>query len=486
MQAAARESAAPLSLAAIATAAGFLSFVPTDYTGVSQLGLIAGFGMIVALIIDFTLLPALLALLPLKRLDHSMILPWAPADSWLARHAKPVVAVTIIGTLVGLALLPLLPLDFNPLHLQNSKTEPVAAYEDLAKDPDNGVFAVNVLATSDKIAVLEAKCAGRPEILRCLSLKDFVPDQQDDKMAVIQDLAGLLGPTLTPSQILPPPDAEQLRQALRSTADRLGDNPLALHLRAVADKDDAAILSLQNALIGSLPDLLDQLRQVLRTKPVDSAHLPAELVSDWQSADGRQKLKIFPKADMNDGVARRAFVAVVTELVGDELADGPPISIEQSGKVVVRAFIQAGLTAMLVLFLLLWLMLRKVRDAVLVLLPLVVGALLTVIACVVSGLAINYANIIALPLLLGVGVAFNIYFVINWRYGVTTPLQSPTTRAVLFSALTTGCAFGSLAVSPHVGTASMGLLLFISLGLSVASTFVLLPALFKVMKRPPA
>jgi predicted RND superfamily exporter protein len=144
------------------------------------------------------------------------------------------------------------------------------------------------------------------------------------------------------------------------------------------------------------------------------------------------------------------------------------------------------LAALIAIFALLWLLLRKVRDALLVLLPLLVGALLTVIGCVVSGLAINYANIIALPLLLGIGVAFNIYFVINWRNGVTTPLQSPTTRAVLYSALTTGCAFGSLAASPHLGTASMGLLLFLSLALSVGSTFVLLPALFSLMPKQAA
>ena len=141
-----------------------------------------------------------------------------------------------------------------------------------------------------------------------------------------------------------------------------------------------------------------------------------------------------------------------------------------------------GTVAVVVIFVLLWLLLRKVRDALLVLLPLFIGALLTVIGCVISGLAINYANIIALPLLLGVGVAFNIYFVINWRYGVTTPLQSPTTRAVLFSALTTASAFGSLACRPTLGTASMGFLLFLSLGLSVITTFVLLPALFSVFK----
>jgi hopanoid biosynthesis associated RND transporter like protein HpnN len=483
MRSAARESAAPLSLAAIATAVGFLSFVPTEYTGVSQLGLIAGGGMIIALVIDFTLLPALLALLPPKRIDQPMGLPWAGADNLLAKYGRPVVTGFIFFTLVGLALLPSLPLDFNPLHLQSSKSEPVATFEELAKDSDNGVFAVDLLAEPDKVAAIEKHCDEHPEVLRCLSLDDFTPAQQDDKLAILKDLSDLLSPTMNPPQIAPAPNAAQLRDSLRKIADKLGDNPTAAHLRAVADKDDSAVLALQSAVVGELPNLLKQLKDMLATSPVGPSDLSPQLVADWKAADGRWRLQIAPKDDMNLSDRRIAFDKAVEALAGDVPAAGAPISIEQSGHVVVHAFVQAGLSAVAAIFVLLWLLLRKVRDAALVMLPLVIGALLTVISCVVSGLAINYANIIALPLLLGIGVAFNIYFVINWRYGLTTPLQSPTTRAVLFSALTTGCAFGSLAASPHVGTASMGLLLFLSLGLSVATTFLLLPAIFAVMKK---
>jgi hypothetical protein len=274
-----------------------------------------------------------------------------------------------------------------------------------------------------------------------------------------------------------------LRQALNQTADLLTGQKLGEHLRAIAAKDDQAVLALQDAVTGGLVPLLEQLGTMLQIQAVSETDLPPDLVANWRTADGRERLEIYPKFDTQIADRRRAFVAAVNAITDGVLVSGAPISIEQSGHIVVTSFIQAGLGAILVIFVLLWLLLRKVRDALLVLLPLAIGCLLTVIGCVVSGLAINYANIIALPLLLGVGVAFNIYFVINWRYGVTTPLQSPTTRAVLFSALTTASAFGSLAVSPHLGTASMGFLLFLSLGLSVITTFVLLPALFSVIDK---
>ena len=90
---------------------------------------------------------------------------------------------------------------------------------------------------------------------------------------------------------------------------------------------------------------------------------------------------------------------------------------------------------------------------------------------------LNFANIIALPLLLGVGVSFNVYFVMNRRAGETAVLGSATARGVLFSALTTAATFGVLALSHHPGTASMGDLLLLSLACTAATTLLFLPAL---------
>jgi uncharacterized protein len=118
-----------------------------------------------------------------------------------------------------------------------------------------------------------------------------------------------------------------------------------------------------------------------------------------------------------------------------------------------------------------------------VLAPLLLSSLLTVLVAVVLPLPLNFANIIALPLLLGVGVSFNIYFVMNWRTGRTDILGSATARAILFSALTTGTAFGSLALSAHPGTASMGMLLLISLGCTLIASLTFIPALLAVV--PP-
>jgi hypothetical protein len=150
----------------------------------------------------------------------------------------------------------------------------------------------------------------------------------------------------------------------------------------------------------------------------------------------------------------------------------------------VEAFRTAAIGAVLAILVILSVMARRALDVALVMAPLVLSALLTLFVAVVFDMPLNFANIIALPLLLGVGVSFNVYFVMNWRAGVRAPLGSATARAILFSALTTGTAFGSLALSAHPGTASMGLLLLISLACTLIASLVFVPALLASLGSP--
>jgi uncharacterized protein len=157
-------------------------------------------------------------------------------------------------------------------------------------------------------------------------------------------------------------------------------------------------------------------------------------------------------------------------------ATGGPVTIIESGRTIVRAFIMAGLLALLAIFLILWIALRRVLDVALTLGPLVLATIMTLEAAYLVGLPLNFANIIALPLMLAVGVAFHIYYILAWRAGVADMLASSLTRAIFFSALTTGVAFGSLFFSSHPGTASMGALLALSLVFTLLAAFIVVPA----------
>ena len=185
--------------------------------------------------------------------------------------------------------------------------------------------------------------------------------------------------------------------------------------------------------------------------------LPPELARDWITPDGRARVQVAPKGDPDNNEAMRQFARAV--LAVEPSAIEGPISILEAGNTVVHAFIEAGLWALLSIAILLWIVLRRIGDVLLTLIPLMLAGVVTLEAAVLIGLPLNFANIIALPLLLGVGVAFKIYYIMAWRAGQTNLLQTSLTRAVLFSALTTATAFGSLWFSSHPGTASMGELL---------------------------
>jgi len=230
--------------------------------------------------------------------------------------------------------------------------------------------------------------------------------------------------------------------------------------------------------------MLEQLRAAMRARPVTIAGLPDEIKRDWVAADGRARIEVFPRGDANDNSMLQRFVSAVCQLAPE--ATGAPVSIQESGRTVVRAFVEAGILASVAIVVLLAFALRRASDVLLTIAPIILSGLVTLGICAALDLPLNFENIIALPLLAGIGVAFSIYYVMAWRAGRRELLPSSLTRAVFFSALTTGTSFGSLWLSHHPGTSSMGKLLALSLACTLVSTLLFLPALLGEARRPIA
>ena len=487
-----RDIGAPLALAAAATAAGFLAFLPTNYQGVSELGLIAGVGMFVAFFMSLTVLPALLAVLdPPGEKEPLGFASFAVADDFVERNRKWVVGVTLGVAIIGLPLLFFLRFDFNPINLRSSSVESIATYLDLRQDPNTGASAINVLTGSAKDAeVAASKLAKLPEVERVMSIGTFVPDGQEAKLALIKQTAERLSPALD-AEPGPAPDAREAVEILGQTAATLetaGQQPgaggaaakrLADLLRKLAAAPDAVRNAAEQAVTVPLNFKLAQMRMFLQAGPVTVENLPASLRDGWIAPDGRYRVEVFPKGDPNDNETLRIFARKVLEV--EPNAIGGPISILKSGDTIVVAFIQAGLLALVTICLLLWIALRRVSDVMLTVVPLLLAGVITMEICVLIDLPLNFANIIALPLLLGMGVAFKIYYIMAWREGQTNLLQSSLTRAVIFSSLTTATAFGSLWMSSHPGTSSLGKLLALSLVTTMCAAVLFQPAL---MGRP--
>jgi hopanoid biosynthesis associated RND transporter like protein HpnN len=483
-----------LALSAAAIGVGFFAFLPTTFLGVAELGTIAGLGMIVAFVLSIALLPAILVLLrtPKAGMQELGFTILAPVNDLVHRHRQAVLFVAFLAAIASCALLPLLRFDYNPLNLKSPKVESMTTLQDMQHDRDWSLDAINVLVPSLADAVpMARRLAGLAGVSRVVSLNSFLPKNQKEKLALIGDVVDVLGPVIDVEPADPPTDAELQRRvgatagSLRQSAER---NPgtAAASARRLADLLDRLKATTPEvravaaaAVVTPLNIMLDQVRNELKARPITIESLPDELIADWMAVDGRARLLILPKGDHDEPSLRR-FAQAVQAVVPE--ATGWPISTAASGGSIVRAFLQAGAYSFLAITLLLIVVLRRVREVVLTLVPVLLSGLLTFGSCAALNLPLNFTNIIALPLLFGVGVAFNIYFVLAWRAGETTMLQSSLMRAVVFSAMTTATAFGALWLSSHPGTASMGRLLMISLGWELLVTLLFRPAL---LAQPP-
>jgi uncharacterized protein len=486
-----RRAGAPLTLAALATAAGFLSFLPTAYKGVSELGLIAGIGMLIAFATSITLLPALLSRLnPPSEPEPLGYAALAPVDQYLERHRTLILVGTALVVVGGLPLLNWLRFDFNPMNLRSPKVESVATYLELKNDPEGGASDIQILepslAAADKVA---GELRKLPEVARVTTLSTFIPDEQQQKLALIANAAKTLGPALNPATTAAPPTDAQNVAMINTTLEILNrqiDNAkagagaeagrrLAAALAVLGKADEATRRRAEASFVQPLHTALAQLRDLFTAHMVTRENLPPDLSRQWVTPDGQARIDVAPKGDANDNEVLQNFASAVQSVAPD--ATEGPISILEARRTVVVAFVEAGGFALISIAILLWITLRRVVDVLLTLVPLLLACVVTLEICVLVGLPLNFANIIALPLLLGVGVAFKIYYIMAWREGQTNLLQSVLTRAVIFSALTTATAFGSLWFSSHPGTSSMGKLLAISLLTTMAAAALFQPVL---------
>jgi len=508
LEVAAGDVGGSLVLCAATTGIGFFAFVPTDFAGVSELGLISGTGMFISLLASLTLLPALLALLGPRAAPAGAAPSGAPgvAARLRPRARRAVLAATAVAAAGAALALPATRFDHNPLNLRDPTTESVSTFRDLMDDSVTAPWTAVVLAGgAAEAAALAARLEQQPAVEGAISMRDFVPAGQEEKLRVVDEMALLLGTALDPLAPADAPSPGQQLAALGALHERLArarsgpgaqaatrlHDALGRWLERLARRDGQAaaraLEALEARLLGTLPDQLARLRQALRAERVTLADLPADLVSRWVAADGRWRVEVLPAEDLDEGAALERFVAQVRAVAPD--ATGAPVTILESGAAVVSAFQQAFVSALVLISLLLALLFRRARDVALVLAPLLLAGLLTVATVTVLGIPFNFANVIALPLLLGVGVDNGIHMVNRMRIAPPASgdlLRTSTARAVVVSALTTICSFGNLAFSSHRGTASMGQLLTIGLAYTLVCTLVLLPVVLEPRTAKPA
>lgn len=507
----ARGVGSSLVLCAVTTAFAFFAFIPTDYKGVAELGLISGTGMFVSLFCSLTVLPALLMRLRDKPSGH---LPTAfpallrPLMELPLRHARSVrVAAAVLAVSASFIALET-RFDHNPLRIRDPNTDSVTAFYDLLKDTENSLWSVNVVVPDlESARTVSERLRELDSVSRTVSLVDLVPRNQDEKLAILEDMALFLPPRPDGDDLAPRPSlAEQIGavRALRAELSQiaaeepstaLGASARRLHeslgrflddLDTVADPA-AEVALLERSLLESLPERLRILYASVHASPISIADLPPDVTEPLMGVGGRLRVEVFPSEDLNDAEALEEFVTAVHEVEPTAIGNG--VVILEAGNAIVRSLTQALTGAGLAIAFLLVLLWRRLADAVLVLAPLLLAAVLTSAGAVLLGIPLNFADVIVIPLILGIGVDSAIHLVQRYREHAGEDadlLQTSTGRAVWFSALTTIGSFGTLGFSSHPGIASLGQLLTLGITLTLLCNLIVLPALLAGRRDTPA
>lgn len=485
-----------IALCTLSSAAAFLSFVPTPYGGLAALGIITGGGMFISFASSLTVFPAILSVLPVKRRRRSATAPAAARlEPLIVRHAGAVAAASAALALLGISLSTQAKFDFNTLGMKDPASESMTTLRDLQEQGFFTDYSSTVLAPDLAAAeAVAARLAALPEVSETETPLSYLPQNQDEKLTLLEDTAFLLEPALHPGEPKPTPTAGErlaalakLRERIDATQEQLGDETAraalprlraALARVAASAGAEAKAKELDTLVTSDLGEQLDWLRRALSVGPVGLEDLPASLRRRLISTDGRVRVVALPRDDVRDTAALSRFVSAVTSV--SPRATGRPAIEKAIGDAVVDSFRIALTITFLAVVLILVIALRDPVDTLIALAPITLAAFLTVAFGVVADIPFNMANVVVIPLVLGLGVDNGIHVLMRFREtqgSLSEVMGSSTPRAVVLSTLTTLAAFGTLALSPHVGIRSMGVLLTVALLLSLLSTIVVLPAL---------
>jgi hopanoid biosynthesis associated RND transporter like protein HpnN len=493
LRVAAEADGGSITLCAVCAAIAFLSFVPTDYRGLAELGIIAGVGMFIAVLANMTVLPAVISLL---RPRPRRLEPHAPdaverSETYIMRHGRTISFCGFALFAAALLFAPRIEFDFDPLNLKDPTTESVQTLFDVMSDPQTSPYNIEILAPNLAEAdALAKRLEALPEVKEALTLSDYVPKDQEEKLDIIQTMGLFLTPAFEAGADIAPPSGEELQKAevdLLPKLEKLSQGNQASTVSEGAARLRTALMrlgtgqrdleELERRLMTLLPERIDALRESLEAGPVALAGLPADLRARQIAADGRARIDVYPRDDVRDRKALKRFVNAVRTVAPH--AAGTPVTILEAGNAVVKSFAEATILSVGLILLLLGVLLRNMRDMAMVFAPLLLAAALTGAASVLLGLPFNFANVIVLPLLFGLGVANGIHYVTREHHetDVEAMMATSTPRAVTLSALTTIGSFASMALSSHRGTAGMGILLTIAIGLALVATLIFLPGL---------
>ncbi len=469
----------------------FLAFLPTAYRGFAELGIISAGGIFIAPALTLTVIPAVLLRWPPEPQDPARKMLITPPLRKLRVAIDGLPSHLVVGcfALVSLGAVWLakdVRFDYSVLAMRDAQAPAMRALLELQENQQTTDYSVHVLvADANAARDLKDQLLALATVGAVATPADFVPDEQTAKAALLRAQREVL-PDVQPS---PVPDSgvddtAMAIQYLAIVADELSGEPQRQAMEVLAAAQEMAEIAgrrqaFEQQLALQMPAALSEFGALLAAQPFTLADVPESFRSRLVTADGQHLLSVNPASQLNDRKATDAFIAEVSSAAPN--AAGRSVVEWGIGGVVVQSFQQATATAFASIFLLLLVYFRDWKYPLLVLTPIAVTVVLTFAICVSLGISLNMANILMVPLILGLGMDTGIHIVHRhrqMRMGVEA-MDPAIRRAVMISGLTTVGTFCSLSLSPHQGAASIGLLLTVAIGLLLMISLALMPILLR-------
>ena len=494
------------------TAAGtFFVLVLTDFRGIQELGFIAGISILLAWLGMMTVLPALLAIVdgphagrPLgARPQHSL---HVPVLNHLAAHPKTVLIAAGVATALAVWAVPRAGFDYNVLNLQAKGTESVTWQKRiLATNGRSGFDGLSAATTLDELRRKQGAFERLPSVSEVDSVLHVIPDDQDEKIVIIKSFAPLLAPVRIGHSS--PVDLERLTRALRDLKRRFdvmaaaAGPKLPAEVQQVSEKTmtvlrlldhmnqdsaKAALNYLQAQLYRDFVNKFSSLQQSLNPAVMSIKDVPEELRRKLIGKSGHLLIQVRPKVDIWEKEDARQFVSELRSV--DPEVTGTPVITYEATVLMERAYLQGTGYAFALVSGLSLLMIRRLRETLLALLPLVLGLLWTIGLMHLLGLKFNLANVWGLPLTIGISAEFGLNIVLRYLEGLSHggPLVARSTvMGVLLNGLTTIVGFGSLMLAAHQGIFGLGLLLTIGSACGLVASLVVLPVVLCLITPGP-
>ena len=489
---------------AITTAIAFGAMVLTDFIGIVELGWIAGWGILFCMIAMLLVLPALITVEEKwRKPSYTQTKPTtATQRGWVDKlfdHYYLIIGVCTVLVLIASLSLKDLRFDYNLLNLQAKGTEAVQYEMKILESAGRSAWSAAMLADSFKeIQEKERQLKALPTVARVESISAVIPDNQEENAQIIREN---LAPLLKDLEV-EPEDVDFSWKALNKTLKgiqfklqgREGDelDPVQVagnrvrNFREQSQKmePDLAEKRLRNfsqLLFADYRNLMEELKANADVKLVKLEEIPETLRKRYISQKGKYVANIFPSVDVWDLDERHKYLEDLRSV--DPNVTGTAIHMFESTRLMTEGYVNGGLYAMTAIIIYVFFLFRNLRTVFFVLLPVLVGSIWTVGVMELIGLKLNMANLVILPLILGIGVVNGIHITHRYREEEdkhASILGKSTGQAVLLSSLTTMIGFGSMMVANHYGVFSLGMVLTLGVFNCLIASVTFLPALLKL------